>query len=185
MPEAWLRHDPLPALKQDDERLAERGEREKRALSPNSPCAKYLRTDLSPRLCATAYSCRRLPATGRRYQHPTWQAIGAWKAGLVWRDLVQEARSDRCGAVKNARPPAAAMSSCAVVVLPGQPEHGQAAKARTGTQIAARGCRKATPGTVRSHGEPGQALEEVSRPPGAGETAPRLPSTAPASRLYC
>jgi hypothetical protein len=76
------------------------------------------------------------------------------------------------------------MSSCAVVVLPGQPEHGQAAKARTGTQIAARGCRKATPGTVRSHGEPGQALEEVSRPPGAGETAPRLPSTAPASRRF-
>ena len=26
---------------------------------------------------------RRLPATGRRYQHPTWQAIGAWKAHAV------------------------------------------------------------------------------------------------------
>src|SRR6476646_1030379 len=90
--------DPLPAS----------GEREKCGAFPNSPCRGNLRADLSPRLRAPAYWARRLPATGRRYQHPTWQAIGAWKAGLVvWRDLVQEARSDRCGAVIPARPPAA------------------------------------------------------------------------------
>ena len=102
----------------------------------------------------------------------------------VWRNLVQEARSDRlrpCCRHTDLAAGCCDQLSC-VAVLPGQPEHGQAAKARTGTEIAARGCRKATLGTVRSHGEPGQALEEVSRPPGAGETAPRLSSTAPASR---
>src|SRR4029434_7990928 len=69
-----------------------------------------------------------------------------------------------------------------VVVLPGQPEHGQAAKVRTGTQIAARGCRKATPRDreVPRRARPGS--RGGWQPPGADQTAPRLSSTAPASR---
>ena len=38
---------------------------------------------------------RRLPATGRRYQHPTWQAIGAWKVGHAVGGPVPEARCIR------------------------------------------------------------------------------------------
>ena len=43
---------------------------------------------------------------------------------------------------------------------------------RTGTQIAERGCRKATPGTVRSLRALNGVLEEVSRPPGARKGSP-------------
>ena len=146
-----------------------------------------MRADLSPRLCARRILVASPACDGTSVPTPNVagdRRLEGWSR--VWRDLVQEARSDRLR--PSCRHTDLAAGCCdqlsCVAVLPGQPEHGQAAKARTGTQIAARGCRKATLGTVRSHGEPGQALEEVSRPPGAGETAPRLSSTAPASRRF-
>ena len=60
---------PLPIL---------HGEREK--------CAKFTMpatkvANLIPATPGGPILPRRLPATGRRYQHPTWQAIGAWKVG--------------------------------------------------------------------------------------------------------
>jgi hypothetical protein len=117
---------------------------------------------------------------------PNVAAIGAWKAGLLLRDLVQEARSDR------SRPSADTLSQAAGCcdvplccrVLPGQPDRSEAAKHGSGHKSPYAGAGRRH-GTSQSQGARQGSREATQKPPGAVATPPPgSPSTAPASVAF-
>ena len=141
--------------------------------------------NLIPAHLGASHWARRLPATGCDGSNSaTRQAIGAWKAGLMLGDLVQEARSDR------SRPSAGTwtcrwllrMRSHAVACSPDdrtgarQPSTDRDTNRRTRVPEGAMG----PPGPkepARLSGGPQGLL-------GGGNAALGLPSTAPASRRF-
>ena len=141
------------------------------------------RRSLSPRTLGASHYGRRLPATGcDGSSSSTRQAIGAWKAGPVLGDLVQEAWSDRsrssAGYVGHDAGCCDALSCRRV--LPGQPDRSEAAKHGPGHKSPHAGAGRRH-GTARSQGAR-KALGRPARPPGAVATPPLgSPSTAPAS----
>jgi len=91
----------------------------------------------------------------------------------VWRGLVQEARSvplrccEKCQAA-GCCDPALMLSLCS----PGNRNMGRQPKPGPGHKTPHAGAGRQPLGIVRSHGEPGRALEEASWPPGAGNRPP-------------
>ena len=107
-----------------------------------------------------------LPATGRGWAHPSsWQRAAPGRRA-EWLEI-QEARCNRFRrSASNGAEPATALAAQGAIARSGnwsQPE----AKACTGTQIAARGCRKATQGPEQGLREPdGVPREAQPAPPG-------------------
>ncbi len=101
--------------------------------------------ELIPGGAGPCHDCASLLATGRRYQHPAWQRSAPGRRAPCWGAEIQEAR------LRPLPPRRQQWSLCAatalraqgVNALSGQPGGAGKPKHRNGSQIAARGRRKA------------------------------------------
>ena len=154
-------------------RMDASGEREK--------CGRYPRIHHARNICARIYprdsarphthavACLRRDV-GTNTQRGRRSAPGRLVSCLAGPSPGGPVRSlRRC---ENARPPAAAMSSCASLCSPGNRNMGRQPKPGPGHKTPHAGAGRQPLGIVRSHGEPGRALEEASWPPGAGNRPP-------------
>jgi len=145
-------------------------ERNARELIPASPHARILHA--SPACDGTSVPTPNVAGDRR---------LEGWSR--VWRGLVQEVRSvplrrcEKCQAA-GCCDPALMLSLCS----PGNRNMGRQPKPGPGHKTPHAGAGRQPLGIVRSHGEPGRALEEASWPPGAGnrltvaEYGTRVPS---------